>query len=106
MTEVREEVIVYGPIIELLCERITEKHKQYGTSYLGRDFKWLHKRMMGEVDELSAEMFSPHLSGDGIIKECLDVAICALLIADKKRREEDSTDSTITIHTFEDPAPF
>lgn len=96
-----EEIGIYGPILEMLCERITEKHKQYGTSYLGKDYEFLHKRLMAEVEELSAEMFSSHLSGEDIIKECLDVAICALLIADKRRREERAV-----VTLFEDPTPF
>jgi hypothetical protein len=98
-----EEIGIYGPILEMLCERITEKHEQYGTSYLNRDYEWLHRRMMIEVGELDAELFSPHLSGENTIKECLDVAICALLIADKRRREERPV---WVLMAFEDPAPF
>ncbi len=94
------EFDIYGPVLKLLNERLEMKHEQYGTSYLGRDFEWLHKRMMVEVDELSAELFSIHLSGHGTIREALDVAICALLIADKKRRKQNM------ITMFEDPAPF
>ena len=96
-----EAKLIYAPILKLLCERIEEKYKEYGTSYLGKDYKFLHKRMMGEVDEFSAEMFSSHLSGENVINEGLDVAICALLIADKRRREENEV-----LPTFGNPEPF
>jgi len=82
-----DELIIYHPILELLCQRISEKHREYGTSYLSRDYVWLRKRLLGEVDQLSAELFSPRLSGKNTIDEALDVAVYALLIADKKRRQ-------------------
>jgi hypothetical protein len=78
----------YDEILKLLKERILEKHEQYGLSYLEETFGWLKHRLTGEIQEMDGELFSPHLSGDNAIIESLDVAVCALLIADKKRREK------------------
>ena len=96
-----DELIMYEPVLELLKERIEVKHKEYGTSYLSRDYVWLRKRLNGEVEELSAELFSPRLTGKDTIKEALDVARCALLIADKKRRE-----SLVVVTSADGPEPF
>lgn len=78
----------YEPVLELLKDRLTDKHEQYGVSYLERDYEWLWKRLDGELLELQGELFSVHLSGHNVITEALDVAIMALLIADKRRRTE------------------
>jgi len=79
----------YEEILTLLKERLKEKHQQYGYSYIDRTQKWMRKRLQGELNELDGSLFSNHLSGEGIVTEALDVAICALLIADKERRTED-----------------
>ena len=79
----------YDKILERLKERLLQKHKQYGLSYLDRDYDWLRHRLQGELDEMDDELFSPYLSGKNIIAEALDVAIVALLIADKKRRTDE-----------------
>jgi len=78
----------YDDILNKLRERIIQKHEEYGTSYLDRPFRWLRNRLQGELNEMDGELFSIHLSGENAITEALDVAVCALLIADKKNREE------------------
>ena len=78
----------YKEVLQLLQERLDLKHKQYGQTYLDRDFPWLRRRLNGEIVELDDALFSDYFSGVSAVDEALDVAICALLIADKKRRED------------------
>jgi len=68
----------YRPILFKLEERILLKHGLHGVSYLERDYDWMLHRLFGELMEF---LRNPTM------EEALDVTICAVLIADKKRRE-------------------
>jgi hypothetical protein len=77
----------YDNIIAALKTRILEKHEKYGLSYLDKTctFEWLlTTRLEGELVELYKALT---WEKDNIVNEALDVAICALLIADKKDKE-------------------
>ena len=79
----------YGEILEVLKERIVFNHKRYGMSYLNRSLAWLCKRLDGEVAELKWEIrgyFESCCNHDAMMLEALDVAIVAILIADRARR--------------------
>jgi hypothetical protein len=78
----------YDDILAALKTRILAKHEKYGLSYLDESctFEWLLKvRLEGELVELYKALVWEQ---DNIINEALDVAICALLIADKQAKEE------------------
>ena len=77
----------YKEILKLLNIRLEQKHKQYGVTYLDRTYKWLRRRLRGELVELDDELHPGYISMSDIQTEAIDVAICALLIADKARRE-------------------
>ena len=77
----------YKEILKLLNIRLEQKHKQYGVTYLDNTYKWLRRRLRGELVELDDELHPGYISMSNIQTEAIDVAICALLIADKARRE-------------------
>ena len=84
----------YRPILQSLEKRILEKHEKYGVSYLNKSctLNWLfNTRLLGEISELGMVLFTEKMDEEkkteSIVDEALDVAIVALLIADKKRRE-------------------
>jgi len=79
----------YDTILAFLKTRIAYNHERYGLSYLDKDctYEWLWKRLMGEVEELM-EVY-PHIKQKSIM-EAMDVAIVALLIADKIIKSEGS----------------
>jgi hypothetical protein len=87
----------YDVVLAGLRRRLLEKHLKYGLGYLEPHctFNWLFfRRFMGEVIELGERLFSGLPDSefeDGhhstTEEECYDVAICALLIADKRRME-------------------
>ena len=79
----------YDTILASLKERLLEKHEKYGTSYLHPHitYHWLlNRRLEGELMELRDAL---NYNEDKVIEEALDVAICALLIADKKLKERE-----------------
>jgi len=78
----------YKEVLQLLQNRLEQKHEQYGLTYLDNTFKWLRIRLRGELVELDDELDPDYVSMSDVQTEALDVAICALLIADKKRRED------------------
>lgn len=82
----------YKEILELLNIRLEQKHKQYGITYLDKSYKWLRRRLRGELVELDDELSPDYLSMSNIETEAIDVAICALLIADKARREREMSE--------------
>lgn len=68
----------YQPALATLFERIVEKHKEHGTSFLVRSFGWLSKRGFEKMNEYGqAETLE-----EKIIK-ALDVAIFWFLMAQK-----------------------
>lgn len=87
----------YDMILSKLKERILQKHAKYGLSYLDPHctYHWLlNHRLEGELRELRDALEGwEKLCGYratapmNVIDEALDVAICALLIADKKAKE-------------------
>lgn len=69
----------YKDVLEMLDSRLEAKHEQYGTSYKEAGPYYMFVRLLQELQELEDVI----LSGTGVvIDEALDVAICALLIAD------------------------
>ncbi len=76
----------YDKILDKLKLRLHEKHIQYGASYKNKDagMYFMYLRLRGEIQELEKELLR---GTPAIITEALDVAICALLLADIVREK-------------------
>ncbi len=74
----------YEDVLKYLKTRIDYNHERYGQSYLEKAYYWMFKRLMGEVVELE-QAFGTRYPIDlvAVANEACDVAIVALLIADK-----------------------
>jgi len=72
----------YKNVLNKLKERLALKHEQYGISYQDKSLNWMRERMEGEIKELDKILYSVFASNIWKINEALDIAICALLIAD------------------------
>lgn len=75
----------YRKILEILEKRIETKDRTYGTSYLNKTDSFMIHRLEGEIYEMKVELYAQNISYNNLIDEACDVAIIALLIANKAR---------------------
>lgn len=68
----------YDRVLDALKARLKIKHSMYGDSYKDKPY-FMFLRTREEMEELEKELL---IGTSNVLHEALDVAICALLIAD------------------------
>ena len=76
----------YDDILFNLKMRLLQKHKEYENSYLDSSYEYLAHRFMSKKEDTASSFYDA--DKDGIIRNCIDLAAYALLIADKAMRDE------------------